>query len=73
MVLLRIFFPLNPCFVLWTSRSHTLPVGGKEEKILIYNEKELNKPVGILYALVAFYRRSHDCRAVPSSSGRGPG
>ena len=31
-VLLRIVFPLNPCFVLWTSRSHKLPVGGKEEK-----------------------------------------
>ncbi|TBP46972.1 hypothetical protein EXU11_06505 [Klebsiella quasipneumoniae subsp. quasipneumoniae] len=78
MVLLRIFFPLNPCFVLWTSRSHTLPVGGKEEKILIYNEKELNKPVGILYALVAFYRRSHDSRAALFPSGErvrvtGPG
>ncbi|MBZ6708630.1 hypothetical protein FMJ60_17645 [Klebsiella quasipneumoniae] len=78
MVLLRIFFPLNPCFVLWTSRSHTLPVGGKEEKILIYNEKELNKPVGILYALVAFYRRSHECRTALFPSGErvrvtGPG
>ncbi|TNJ80559.1 hypothetical protein CI665_020055 [Klebsiella quasipneumoniae subsp. similipneumoniae] len=69
MVLLRIVFPLNPCFVLWTSRSHKLPIGGKEEKILIYNQKELNKPVGILYALVAFYRRSHECRAVLFPSG----
>ncbi|MFH3733288.1 hypothetical protein WAH84_20985, partial [Acinetobacter baumannii] len=68
-VLLRMFFPLNPCFVLWTSRSHKFPVGGKEEKILIYNEKELNKPVGILYAPLAFYRRGNDCRAVPSPSG----
>ncbi|HBW8555916.1 hypothetical protein EJB54_22775 [Klebsiella pneumoniae] len=72
MVLLRIVFPLNPCFVLWTSRSHKLPVGGKEEKILIYNQKELNKPMGILYAPLAFYQDGNDCRAVPSPSGRGP-
>ncbi|HBX2031803.1 TPA: hypothetical protein MHR80_04385 [Klebsiella variicola] len=71
---MRMFFPLNPCFVLWTSRSHKFPVGGKEEKILIYNEKELNKHVGILYAPLAFYRRGNDCRAVPSPSGeRGRG
>ncbi|KAB7955628.1 hypothetical protein GCL00_22100 [Klebsiella pneumoniae] len=73
MVLLLIVFPLNPCFVLWTSRSHKLPVGGKEEKILIYNQKELNKPMGILYAPLAFYQDGNDCRAVPSPSGRGPG
>ena len=61
------------CFVLWTSRSHKLPVGGKEEKILIYNQKELNKPMGILYASLAFYEDGNDCRAVPSPLGRGPG
>ncbi|PJX44296.1 hypothetical protein CWM54_14075 [Klebsiella sp. D-Nf1] len=60
---------MNPCFVLWTSRSHKFPVGGKEEKILIYNEKELNKHVGILYAALAFYRRGNDCRAALSPSG----
>jgi hypothetical protein len=27
----------------------------QRRKILIYNEKELNKPVGILYAPLAFY------------------
>ncbi|HBY8976121.1 hypothetical protein FCG65_009360 [Klebsiella pneumoniae] len=66
-------FPLNPCFVLWTSRSHKFPIGGKEEKILIYNQKELNKPVGILYAPLAFSRCDNDRRTVPSPSGRGLG
>ncbi|MBZ7670899.1 hypothetical protein FML27_05375 [Klebsiella grimontii] len=42
-------FPLNPCFVLCLSRSHKSTVGGKEEKVLIYNEKELNKTVDIVY------------------------
>ncbi|MBZ6950453.1 hypothetical protein FMK18_10115 [Klebsiella grimontii] len=42
-------FPLNPCFVLCLSRSHKSPVGGKEEKVLIYNEKELNKTVDIVF------------------------
>ncbi|PJG86858.1 hypothetical protein CUU02_19530 [Klebsiella pneumoniae] len=46
-----------------------MPVGGKEEKILIYNQKELNKPMGILYAPLAFYRRGNERRAVPSPSG----
>ncbi|EEW41375.1 hypothetical protein HMPREF0484_2538 [Klebsiella pneumoniae subsp. rhinoscleromatis ATCC 13884] len=50
-----------------------MPVGGKEEKILIYNQKELNKPMGILYAPLAFYQDGNDCRAIPSPSGRGPG
>ncbi|MDU7529706.1 MAG: hypothetical protein E7K70_21995, partial [Klebsiella sp.] len=46
---MRIVIPLNPCFVLCLSRSHKSPVGGKEEKVLIYNEKELNKIVDIIY------------------------
>jgi hypothetical protein len=46
---MRIIIPLNPCFVLCLSRSHKLVVGGKEENVLIYNEKELNKVVDIVY------------------------
>ncbi len=70
-------FPLNPCFVLWTSRSHKLPVGGKEEKFLSITKKNLTN------LWVFFMRRwrftdGNDCRAVPSPSGRagrviGPG
>ncbi|QGV90808.1 hypothetical protein F7P07_13925 [Klebsiella pneumoniae] len=71
MVLLRIVFPLNPCFVLWTSRSHKLPVGGKEEKILIYNQKELNKPMGILYAPLAFTRTATTAGRSPLPQGEG--
>jgi hypothetical protein len=33
-----------------------IPRRRQRRKILIYNEKELNKPVGILYAPLAFYR-----------------
>ncbi|MCS5931859.1 hypothetical protein LNQ03_10715 [Klebsiella pneumoniae subsp. pneumoniae] len=57
----------------------TLPqiaiVGGKEEKILIYNQKRLNKPTGILYARRwRFYQEDgNDCRAVPSPQGEGRG
>ncbi|PAU42312.1 hypothetical protein CKF46_17180 [Klebsiella pneumoniae] len=50
-----------------------MPVGGKEEKILIYNQKELNKPMGILYASLAFYEDDNDCRAVPLPQGEGQG
>ncbi|TLV24029.1 hypothetical protein FE839_01195 [Klebsiella indica] len=39
---IRINFSLNPCFILWLSRSHKSTTFGKEEKVLIYNEKELN-------------------------------
>ncbi|AHM81137.1 hypothetical protein KPNJ1_04405 [Klebsiella pneumoniae 30660/NJST258_1] len=70
---MRIVFPLNPCFVLWTSRSHKLPVGGKEEKILIYNQKELNKPMGILYAPLAFTRTATTAGRSPLPQGEGQG
>ncbi|AUW13000.1 hypothetical protein C2U42_29160 [Klebsiella oxytoca] len=51
---MRIVIPLNPCFVLCLSRSHKSPVGGKEEKVLIYNEKELNKVVDIIYPALRY-------------------
>ncbi|RRE26732.1 hypothetical protein EAO00_20780 [Klebsiella pneumoniae] len=62
---MRIVFPLNPCFVLWTSRSHKLPVGGKEEKILIYNQKNLTN-------LWVFFMRRWRFTRTATTAGRSP-
>ncbi|AVL81153.1 hypothetical protein FML24_12375 [Klebsiella oxytoca] len=68
---MRIVIPLNPCFVLCLSRSHKSPVGGKEEKVLIYNEKELNKVVDIVYPALRYQTgESSPDRCVAPPPGR---
>ena len=51
---MRIVIPLNPCFVLCLSRSHKSPIGGKEEKVLIYNKKNLTK-LWVLFNRMGYY------------------
>jgi hypothetical protein len=56
---------------LWTSRSHKPTVGGKEEKVLIYNEKELNKAwVFLGGAALTGLRVRHDVVALSPGQAR---
>ncbi|MEB8293733.1 hypothetical protein NGG03_28125, partial [Klebsiella michiganensis] len=53
--------------------SHKSPVGGKEEKVLIYNEKELNKAVDIVYPALCYQTgESSPDKTFASQSGIGP-
>ena len=70
-VLLRIVFPLNPCFVLWTSRSHKLPVGGKEEKFLSITKKNLTNLWVFFMRRWRFYQDGNDAGRSPLPQGEG--